>query len=80
MAFGPGKYDELATYVREKAEATCVVVVILGGNKGVGFEQQIRASPAEFPQMLDQCARALRQVADAMQTDARRFRQRTRGN
>ena len=37
---GPGKYDDLATLVRERADAEAVVVVVLGGNKGSGFSVQ----------------------------------------
>ena len=37
---GPGKYDDLTTYVREKSEAHGVIVIIVGGNKGEGFSCQ----------------------------------------
>ena len=40
MPFGPGKYDDLATYVRDKAEAVGVAIIIVGGNKGEGFAVQ----------------------------------------
>jgi len=40
MAIGPGKYDDLATYVREKTGAHSVIVVVIGGNKGEGFAMQ----------------------------------------
>lgn len=43
MPLGPGKYDDLATYVREKAQASGAMVMIFGGNKGAGFA--IQASP-----------------------------------
>ncbi len=34
MAFGPGKYDDLCTEVREKAKAKGVLVIIIDGDKG----------------------------------------------
>ncbi len=45
MTWGPGKYDELCSLVREKAginagEGGGVVVIVLGGNKGNGFSCQ----------------------------------------
>jgi hypothetical protein len=43
MALGPGRYDELATYVREQAQARAVVVIIIGGDKGGGFSVQAEA-------------------------------------
>jgi hypothetical protein len=40
MPLGPGKYDDLATYVREHTQAEGVVVVVFGGTKGGGFSVQ----------------------------------------
>jgi hypothetical protein len=45
MALGPGKYDDLATYVRDQAGITDqtgggVAVIVMGGNKGNGFSVQ----------------------------------------
>lgn len=40
MPLGAGKYDDLATLVREKAEARGVVVIVFDGNKGQGFSIQ----------------------------------------
>ncbi len=40
MARGPGKYDDLATYVRQQAEAKAVIIIVLGGKKGSGFSCQ----------------------------------------
>lgn len=41
MAFGPGKYDELATEVRTKAKAEGVLVLIVNGVRGSGFSAQL---------------------------------------
>jgi hypothetical protein len=40
LALGPGKYDDLATYVRQKAKARGVVLIVVDGNKGGGFAVQ----------------------------------------
>lgn len=37
---GPGKYDDLATIIREKAGAETVMVIVINGNKGDGFSVQ----------------------------------------
>jgi hypothetical protein len=53
MTTGPGKYNELCTYVREKAEALGVVVLIFEGNQGNGFSVQAPPSLAgALPAML----------------------------
>lgn len=41
MPAGPGKYDDLATYVRENSNAKGVVVIVLGGDRGSGFSVQM---------------------------------------
>jgi hypothetical protein len=43
MPLGPGKYDELCTYVREQSHAEAAVVIILNGNRGAGFSVQASA-------------------------------------
>ena len=40
MPLGPGKYDDLCTYVREKTKADGVIVVIIDGERGSGFSMQ----------------------------------------
>jgi hypothetical protein len=78
---GGGKYDELASYVREQADADCVVVVVINGNKGQGFEVHLRSSgDAGNADALHDIAMSIRGVADAMQADARHLRARARGN
>lgn len=61
MAIGPGKYDDLCTLVREKAEAAGAVIIVLGGNKGEGFSAQV--PPVE----LFNLARVLRYMADEIE-------------
>lgn len=41
MAFGPGKYDDLATLVRARAKARGVMVLVLHGELGDGFSCQL---------------------------------------
>jgi hypothetical protein len=40
MPIGPGKYDPLATYVRVKAAAEAVALIVINGNQGSGFSVQ----------------------------------------
>jgi len=44
MALGPGKYDDLATLVREQAAASGVIVMVIDGAGGSGFS--VQASPS----------------------------------
>lgn len=63
MAVGPGKYDDLATYVREKAEAKGVVLIVIGGPEGPGFSVQgDLATMVMLPSML-------RAMADQIEAD-----------
>lgn len=64
MAVGPGKYDDLCTYVREQAEAELAIVVIGGGNRGEGFCVQSANADvtAALPKML-------RCMADSIEKD-----------
>jgi len=41
MAFGPGKYDDLTTEVRDKARADGVLLLVINGVKGSGFSAQL---------------------------------------
>lgn len=61
-----GKYDDLATMVREKAEARAVVLVVVGGNKGMGFTVQEATIPG-VPRLLGaRLAELLHGVADCI--------------
>jgi len=42
--FGPGRYDDLCTYVRKKSAATSVILIITGGKFGHGISMH---APAE---------------------------------
>ena len=62
MAQGPGKYDDLATYVRTESHAQAAIVIVIGGNKGDGFSVQAigevtRALPSLLRIMADQIDR-----------------------
>jgi hypothetical protein len=67
---GPGKYDDLCTEARLKAEAIGCVLILVGGNKGQGFACQ---GPIEFLQTLPDVLRAVAdQIEVDMRVDARR--------
>lgn len=41
MADGPGKYDDLASLVRERTKARGVLLLVLDGHLGSGFSAQM---------------------------------------
>ena len=51
MSIGPGKYDALATYVREETNAESVVVIVMNGNRGAGFS--VQGNPEVLPALPD---------------------------
>lgn len=58
---GPGKYDDLCTYVREKSQARAAAVLVFGGNKGGGFSiQGDLLTIFTLPEMLEDMARSIR--------------------
>ncbi len=59
---GPGKYDELTTWVREKTNGETVVVIVIGGARGSGFDVQ-----STKPMHLTILPRVLRDVADEIE-------------
>lgn len=62
MAEGPGIYDDLCTYVREKSEAAAVILIVLDGNKGSGFSAQsyLEETTEYLPALLERIARDMR--------------------
>jgi enoyl-CoA hydratase/carnithine racemase len=62
MAIGPGKYDDLATLVRERAQADGVVVIVIGGDKGNSFcVQADLETTLLLPDLLDQLSKQIRE-------------------
>jgi hypothetical protein len=43
MALGPGKYDYLASVVRESSQAEGVILIVIEGARGSGFSVQATA-------------------------------------
>lgn len=62
---GPGKYDDVCTMVHKETDATTVVVIVIGGNKGHGFSVVTKSLG-----MLSGLPIALRDVADEIEADA----------
>lgn len=61
MSLGPGKYDDLCTYVREEAQARATIIIVIGGTKGSGFSAQgDMPTQLALPEMLEYMARQLR--------------------
>jgi hypothetical protein len=63
MTHGPGKYDLLATLVRERTKADGVVVMVFNGKSGDGFSVQASA------EILFRMPTLLRELADKIEHD-----------
>lgn len=64
MPQGPGKYDEILTEAREKAEAFGAILIVLGGNKGNGFSVQARKDiTGDLPVILREIANEIEKCA-----------------
>ncbi len=66
MASGPGKYDDLCTFVRVTAGARGAIVMIFHGNDRSGFSVQAD------PETLAVLPAMLRDMANEMEGDIRR--------
>lgn len=67
MALGPGTYDKETTEIREKVKADGVVLLIINGDRGMGFEVQATGVVlAHLPHLL-------RLAADDMEKDFLKF-------
>jgi hypothetical protein len=66
MVFGPGRYDDLCSYVREQVGMTeqtggGVVVIVIGGGKDPGFSVQADFETAvQLPDLLEMVAEQIR--------------------
>ena len=63
MPLGPGKYDAAATMAREITRAKGVVLIVLEGYAGHGFDVQIP------PNLSKQLPALLRDMADKIERD-----------
>jgi predicted ATP-grasp superfamily ATP-dependent carboligase len=64
MALGPGKYDDVATIVRELTDAAAVIVLVIEGNQGSGFSVQTtlpNLTAENLAKLLENMARQLRE-------------------
>lgn len=62
MSDGPGKYDDLCTYVREEANAAGAVVIVINGERGSGFSIQlpVEITPHGLADILERMAVTIR--------------------
>jgi hypothetical protein len=68
MPVGPGKYDDLATIVRENAGAAGAIVLVIDGCDGSGFSVQ---ATAEITARLPRLLRYMADEIERAQPDAR---------
>jgi hypothetical protein len=58
---GPGKYDDIATDVRERTKAKGVIVIVFDGDRGTGFSMQADlVTTLVVPDILDSVAMQIR--------------------
>jgi len=64
MAKGPGKYDDLCTIVRERANAMGACVLVVNGEHGTGFAVQVVHPDIakSLPEMLEWVAAEIRRT------------------
>jgi hypothetical protein len=61
MPIGPGKYDDLCSEVRIKADARGVILFVIDGSKGSGFSCQADlATTLSLPDILERVAKDIR--------------------
>jgi methylmalonyl-CoA mutase cobalamin-binding subunit len=65
MTLGPGKYDDLCTYVVERTKIAerggGVILIVIGGDKGTRFDVQADfATTLAIPDLLEEAAREIR--------------------
>jgi hypothetical protein len=71
MTYGPGKYDRLATLVREQTGADVVALIVIGGNRGAGFSVQMLTDDLDPRPKITALARTLRSMAEQLEHDAK---------
>jgi hypothetical protein len=70
MTEGPGKYDELASLVRNVADARAVIVVIIDGMLGSGFSVQSLGTD-----LTKEVPKLLRELADQIDEDMKNIKE-----
>jgi hypothetical protein len=66
MALGPGKYDDIATEVRQKTGTEGVIVFVINGSRGNGFSAQLPLDlTLTLPTILRDMARQIEDVGPA---------------
>ncbi len=61
MAVGPGKYDDLCTYVRITSRARGALLILIDGADGTGFSCQADPSiTMSLPEILEEVAAQIR--------------------
>jgi hypothetical protein len=64
---GPGKYNHLCTFVRQSVMADGVVLIVIGGCNGEGFECQFTT-----PELAVALPAMLRTMADQIEADVKK--------
>lgn len=67
MPIGPGKYDELCSYVLEKSKARAAVVIIISGDRGPGMSVKEDFSLAGGRYHIERLPKVLRKIANEIE-------------
>lgn len=76
---GPGKYDDLATWVMEKTNCKAVVLMVIGGDHGDGCSLQQRGELL-LPGYSLVMPQLLRDLASGIEQDMKHIREAARQN
>lgn len=65
MAHGPGEYDNLCEEMLQRTDADCVVILVLGGQKGSGWSfnakwEALEKATKHMPQFLEKIAESIK--------------------
>lgn len=67
MSLGPGKYDELCSYVLEKSKGRAAVVIVVSGERGSGMGVKEDFSLAGGRYHVVRLPKVLRKIADEIE-------------
>jgi len=67
MSLGPGKYDELCSYVLEKSHGQAAVVIVVSDKRGPGMGVKEDFSLAGGKYHINRLPKILRKIADEIE-------------
>lgn len=68
---GPGEYDKECEAIQRATDADSVIVMVFGGDRGVGFSMSTKTTKME---LVEAIPGILRKLADSIEADAKKLR------